>query len=365
MEIEIFLIGYGILLLCLVGLGGALHASKASVLTDELISLQRISVLIPFRNEADSLPSILASLEQSIHLPLEIIFINDHSEDDGVAFLENHANTLPIRVLSLLPNKFGKKEALRTGMEAAKGDFFLTLDADVFFGPHYFSHLETLPAAQMWILPAILVGQSKRQVWQEVDLHIMNAINVGLYGLFRPVIASGANLLFSKRAFLRVDGYSSHQHISSGDDLFLLRDFRKNDMDVRLISASKFAVYTFAPKGIRAFLHQRMRWISKTTKVKDHFATSLGVIQTILSVAFYTLLGLCLYKDQFTAMLFLLSVKTGLDLLFYAPYFFRFNRIGAWCLIPAYQVIFPIYNLVLVIMIPVFRARWKGRNVVS
>jgi hypothetical protein len=108
-----------------------------------------------------------------------------------------------------------------------------------------------------------------------------------------------------------------------------------------------------------------MRWISKTTKVKDHFATSLGVIQTILSVAFYTLLGLCLYKDQFTAMLFLLSVKTGLDLLFYAPYFFRFNRIGAWCLIPAYQVIFPIYNLVLVIMIPVFRARWKGRNVVS
>lgn len=365
MESTVFLLIYLFLLALIVGVGGTSHKFKARSKTSETISLEKITVLIPFRNEIESLPRIIGSMQNSIKLPLEIIFINDHSDDMGLAYLQQHVNDLPITLVSLPDQKFGKKEALRYGMEHAHGDYYLTLDADVFFGHNFFAELEKLPTADLWILPAILIGPSKRQLWQEIDLHIMNAINVGLYGLFRPVIASGANLLFSKSAFLTADDYCSHQHISSGDDLFLLRDFRKNDMDVRLISAPKFAVYTFAPKGIRAFLHQRMRWISKTSKVKDRFATSLGVIQTMLSVAFYTLLGICLYKEQFTEMLFLLCVKTGLDLLFYAPYFFRFKRVGAWCLIPAYQVIFPIYNLVLVIMIPVFRAKWKGRNVVS
>jgi cellulose synthase/poly-beta-1,6-N-acetylglucosamine synthase-like glycosyltransferase len=272
-------------------------------------------------------------------------------------------NDLPITLVSLPDQKFGKKEALRYGMEHAHGDYYLTLDADVFFGPNYFSELEKLPTAHLWILPAILIGRSKKQLWQEIDLHIMNAINVGLYGLFRPVIASGANLLFSKSAFLASDDYSSHQHISSGDDLFLLRDFRKNNKDVRLISVPSLAVYTYAPEGLVAFLHQRIRWISKTSKVKDHFATSLGVIQTVLSLIFYTLLGIYLFKEQYADMLFLLIVKTGLDLIFYAPYFFRFKRIHSWVLIPLYEVIFPLYNVLLLTLILFLSPTWKGRKV--
>ena len=364
MESAIFLLIYLFLLALIVGVGGTRHRFKARSKTSETISLEKITVLIPFRNEAESLPRVIQSIKNSNKLPLEIIFINDHSTDTGLAFLQEQINELPITIVSLPDVKSGKKEALRYGMEHAHGDYYLTLDADVFFGPNYFAELETLPTAHLWILPAILVGQSKRQLWQEIDLHIMNAINVGLYGLFRPVIASGANLLFSKSAFLTADDYSSHQHISSGDDLFLLRDFRKKGKDIRLISDPLLAVYTYAPKGIVAFLHQRIRWISKTSKVKDHFATGLGVIQTVLSVAFYTLLGIYLFKEQYSEMLFLLCVKTGLDLIFYAGYFFRFKRILVWLLIPGYQVIFPCYNLLLLVLIPTFKAKWKDRKVV-
>lgn len=365
MEGAVLLVIYFFLIAIIVGIGGIRQKIKMRSKSRKKISLEKITVLIPFRNELESLPRILQSIENSIKLPLEIIFINDHSEDDGVAYVKKHTQKLPIKVISLPPDKFGKKEALRTGMERAKGEFFLTLDADVFFEPNYFAQLETLPIAHMLILPAILVGRSNRQIWQEVDLHIMNAINVGLYGLLRPVIASGANLLFSKSAFLSADDYSTHQHISSGDDIFLLRDFRKNGKDIRLISDSLLAVYTYSPKGFVAFLHQRIRWISKTRKVKDHFATALGLIQTALSIAFYSFLGNYLFKEQYCELMFLFFVKTGLDLIFYAPYFFRFNRYKAWASIPIYQVLFPIYNLFLLIMIPVFRAKWKDRNVVS
>jgi len=363
MESTLFILIYFFLLALIVGVGGIRHKFKARSKTTETISLDKISVLIPFRNEAESLPRIIQSIKNSIKLPMEIIFINDHSEDAGLAFLQQHVNELPITVVSLPDQKFGKKEALRYGMEHAQGDYYLTLDADVFFGPNYFSELEKLPTAHLWILPAILIGRSKKQLWQEIDLHIMNAINVGLYGLFRPVIASGANLLFSKSAFLASDDYSSHQHISSGDDLFLLRDFRKNNKDVRLISDPSLAVYTYAPEGLVAFLHQRIRWISKTSKVKDHFATSLGVIQTVLSLIFYTLLGMHLFKEEFSEMLFLLIVKTGLDLIFYAPYFFRFKRIHSWVLIPLYEVIFPLYNVFLLTLILFLSPTWKGREV--
>jgi cellulose synthase/poly-beta-1,6-N-acetylglucosamine synthase-like glycosyltransferase len=364
MESTLFILIYLFLLALIVGVGGIRHTFKARSKTTETISLDKITVLIPFRNEAESLPRIIQSIKNSIKLPLEIIFINDHSEDTGLAFLQQQVNELPITVVSLPDQKFGKKEALRYGMEHALGDYYLTLDADVFFGSNYFSELEKLPTAHLWILPAILIGRSKKQLWQEIDLHIMNAINVGLYGLFRPVIASGANLLFSKSAYLASDDYSSHQHISSGDDLFLLRDFRKNNKDVRLISDPSLAVYTYAPEGLVAFLHQRIRWISKTSKVKDHFATSLGVIQTVLSLIFYTLLGIYLFKEEYPEMLFLLIVKTGLDLIFYAGYFLKFKRIFVWLLIPGYQVLFPCYNLLLLILIPTFRAKWKGRKVV-
>lgn len=364
METSVFLIIYVILLAFIVGIGDTKHALKALRKSTETISLEKISVLIPFRNEAESLPNIIKSIQCSKKIPLEIIFINDHSEDQSVEILQQCTSEIPLIILNLPEFKFGKKEALRFGIQHAKGDYYLTLDADVFFGPTYFDELEKLPDADLWILPAILVGRSKRQVWQEIDLHIMNAINVGLYGLFRPVIASGANLLFSKNAFLAADDYVSHQHISSGDDLFLLRDFRNHGKDIRLISDPLLAVYTYAPQGVLAFLHQRVRWISKTGKVKDHFATSLGIFQTILSIVFYSLLGIYLYIDQYSEMLFLFCVKTGLDLIFYARYFLRFRRNLAWVLIPVYQVLFPLYNLLILILIPTFKAKWKDRKVV-
>ena len=100
----------------------------------------------------------------------EIIFINDHSEDTGFEFLQQHMNDLPITLVSLPDEQFGKKEALRYGMEQAHGDYYLTLDADVLFGPNYFSELEKLPTAHLWILPAILIGRSKKQLWQELNI---------------------------------------------------------------------------------------------------------------------------------------------------------------------------------------------------
>ena len=138
MESTVYLLIYLFLLALIVGVGGIRHKFKARSKTTETISLDKITVLIPFRNESESLPRIIQSIKNSMKLPLEIIFINDHSEDTSLAFLQQHVNDLPITLVSLPDQKIGKKEALRYGMEHAHGDYYLTLDADVFFWPQLF-----------------------------------------------------------------------------------------------------------------------------------------------------------------------------------------------------------------------------------
>ena len=345
-----------------VTLGGFFHRRKAFKNIVETIPIEEITVIIPFRNEIENIPRLLASFNQSIHLPNEVIFVDDHSNDGGSAYLVENA-LLPLYKVLRLTDTFGKKAALTKGISEAKGRFVLTLDADVEFESRYFSSIKDLPIADLWILPVILKGSTWKQHWQELDLHNINAINVGLYGLYRPVIASGANLLFNKASFYKVGQYSSHAQFSSGDDTFLLRDFRKNHMDVRLLSSSALAVITYSTVGIRAFLNQRLRWISKTRRVKDHFATVLAILQTGFSFWFYWLLITCFVDANFLLCFKCYALKTIIDMVFFARYYFRFNRVSSWVLFPLHQFIFPLYNLILVVLIPFYQSTWKGREV--
>lgn len=88
-----------------------------------------ISILIPFYNEAESLPELLRQLDQvckKINKPYEIICINDGSNDGF------NLDT-KIQNLKILEhrNRFGKGEALATGLKNAKGDVIIFMDGDL------------------------------------------------------------------------------------------------------------------------------------------------------------------------------------------------------------------------------------------
>ena len=363
METAAYLIGYFLMVFVLVGIGHFFYQKKMNKTLTAQLSLKQISVIIPYRNEISNLPNLVNSLKISSKLPLEIIFVNDHSEDSGPLWLSEHLSLPNCVFLNLPEHSFGKKEALLMGVEHSKGDMLLTLDADVIFESDYFQNLERLSDADLWILPVILSASTKRNLWQELDLHILNAINVGLYGFFRPIMASGANLLIKKSAFLEAGNYGSHRDISSGDDMFLLRDFRELGKDIRLVSHRNWAVYTQSTNGFFSFLHQRVRWLSKTHRVKDTLATTLAYFQILLSFLFYFLLVFNFIQGEIKYSLILFFGKTIIDMIFYAPYFFRFHRFSAWIIFPLYQIWFPFYNLLLLFAIPFSKPLWKGRAV--
>jgi cellulose synthase/poly-beta-1,6-N-acetylglucosamine synthase-like glycosyltransferase len=364
MEVALFLSLYAGLLCWVVLYGGLKHRSKALSNPSGSVSLVELTVLVPLRNEAENLPNLLDCLHRSNVRPTRWIFINDHSEDEGNSIFEYHANGLAIEWISLPDGMQGKKEALRFGMSLVTTKWVLTMDADVTFKPTYFYQIQELPEADLWILPAVLIAESPLNLWQEVDLHMMNAINVGLYGVYRPVICSGANLLFQLEVYRQVDDWEAHRSVSSGDDIFTLRAFRRAKRDVRLISEPLLAVFSPTTRGLWDFMNQRLRWIGKTTQVKDHFATFLGALQSLVSILFLAIVVRLVLRHHFETLLIFLLVKALIEWLIFAPYFFRLKRIGPWLILPVVQWLAPLYHGLLLLLIPIVKPRWKGRRVV-
>lgn len=93
-------------------------------------SLPQLSIIIPARNEAHNLPKLLTSLQNQTINPLEIIVVDDHSEDQ-TAVIARELNAKVVQSGGHENGWFGKSAACWTGAQAAQGDWFLFLDADI------------------------------------------------------------------------------------------------------------------------------------------------------------------------------------------------------------------------------------------
>jgi glycosyltransferase involved in cell wall biosynthesis len=91
--------------------------------------MQRISVIIPARNEEITLPMVLRDLNQTIStwtgVDVEVICVNDRSTDATVTV----ARQFGAKVVDNT-GKSGKGMALRAGFAAATGDVLAMMDAD-------------------------------------------------------------------------------------------------------------------------------------------------------------------------------------------------------------------------------------------
>lgn len=92
------------------------------------------SFVIPLHNEEESLPELLASIEQaiaSIAENHEIVFVDDGSTDGSLDILKSFAKADGrVRVYSFR-RRLGKSQALLCGFQKATGQYIVTLDADL------------------------------------------------------------------------------------------------------------------------------------------------------------------------------------------------------------------------------------------
>jgi len=85
-----------------------------------------ICVIVPAKNEAATIGSVIDAAQYYQGLVSEVIVVNDHSNDDTATVASHHG----AHVLTL-EGPGGKGEAMSVGLEASSADIAVFLDADV------------------------------------------------------------------------------------------------------------------------------------------------------------------------------------------------------------------------------------------
>jgi len=93
-----------------------------------------ISIVVPVFNEKESLSYFYNELIKNLKVlakPYEIIFVDDGSSDNSLEILKGfEKKDKNIRVFSFRKNR-GKAEAMTLGFQKARGEYIVTLDADL------------------------------------------------------------------------------------------------------------------------------------------------------------------------------------------------------------------------------------------
>ena len=130
---------------CVELLGQAVcHRMGIFALPDDFL----LSVVVPVYNEAGTVANVIDRL-RATGLPLQMILVNDGSSDGSGDELDRLAGASDITVIHHERNR-GKGAALRTGFEAARGEFVVVQDAD----------LEYDPSDYRWLLQPLVAGEA-------------------------------------------------------------------------------------------------------------------------------------------------------------------------------------------------------------
>jgi dolichol-phosphate mannosyltransferase len=92
------------------------------------------SIVVPVFNEEDNLENLfkrLTGVMETIANDYEIIFVDDNSRDGSLGILESLNRGDPRVKIIKLSRNFGHQAALTAGLDHAKGDAIITMDADL------------------------------------------------------------------------------------------------------------------------------------------------------------------------------------------------------------------------------------------
>ena len=106
-----------------------------------------LSLVIPLHDEAAGLDVLFRRIDETVAtlgLDLEIICVDDGSQDGTFELLVERARTDPRLKLVALTRNFGKEAALTAGIEAASGHMVVPLDADLQDPPELIAEFVTL-----------------------------------------------------------------------------------------------------------------------------------------------------------------------------------------------------------------------------
>lgn len=329
-----------------------------------------ISVVIPFRNEEQTIGNLIDDLQQQDYPreKFEVILVNDHSEDKSVNAI-NEKLRGPIDARLVNNSGYGKKTAITDGINYAQGKVIVTTDADCNLNPGWLRAVNSSFSDESvkMTFGAVRI-QSDQTIFSSLQtLEFSSLIGSGAstaaFGF--PTMCNGANLAFTKEAFIQTNGYAGNEQIASGDDEFLMRKIEaKFSNSIRFNNNLNSIVTTAPQKTVDGFLLQRVRWAGKW-KHHDGTNSKLLAVYVFLFHLSIIILPLFVLMDHISVYI-LLSLFTAKAVV---EYFFL-KHVTAWLGItwhwPSFLLLQLVYSFyaVGVAVVALFKTpEWKGRPV--
>lgn len=242
-----------------------LNKNKPAESTQEL---PLVSVIVPAWDEEVGILRTVRSLLKNSYRRIEIIVVNDGSTDDThdimqkfmkSAEVEAHHPRIEVRYVSQ-PNG-GKGKALNAGVELAKGEIIVTMDADSIFTEDALSkivnYFKTDPSIDA-LVGNVKVAANNTLIGKIQTLEYM----FGFYHkrahcvLGAEYIYGGACAAFRKATTF--DTLGLFDHVNKTEDIEM--SMRTKYYGLKSIYAEDVVCYTEGASTINGLINQRLRW---------------------------------------------------------------------------------------------------------
>lgn len=202
----------------------------------------RISVIIPARNEAERITSLLESLRSQLFVSHEVIVVDDESSDD-TALIAKAYGAKVIRSKKIPVGWLGKPWACWQGAQVASGDTLLFLDADTWLSKE---GLEDIAR----------IFYQKRGFLSVQPYHVTGKIYEQFSAFFNIIVVAGFNAFTILGERLKPKGGFGPCTICLRDDYFSVGGHQsvknsviENSILGRIFNAQGYPVSCYGGKG--------------------------------------------------------------------------------------------------------------------
>lgn len=338
---------------------------------NDLQPITKFSIVVPFRNENQNLPTLLHSFSQ-LDYPrnqFEFVFVNDASEDNSVEIIAGFpASSFSFSIIdNIRKSNSPKKDAIETAIENVSHDWIVTTDADCFVDQNWLktldNYIQIYNPEMIAGAVSVLADDSFLEQFQQLDLISLQGATIGSFGINKGFMCNGANFAYTKKSFQKLDGFSGNNQISSGDDVFLLQKaMGKYPEKVHYLKSDDAIVLTKPVGDWKTLFFQRVRWASKSSSYQSVFGKIVALVVfagnfTIVLSFFLTLFSLF----SFWTWYLLFAMKIFIDFLllnqtgkFLKPRSIKFFLIS--------NLVYPFFSTSVALYSLFGKYEWKGRN---
>jgi dolichol-phosphate mannosyltransferase len=241
-----------------------------------------VSVVVPAHNEEENLIEVINRVEKVFDLlpyDFELIFVDDGSHDNSLIKLQKEAETRKNLFYISLSKNFGHQLALIAGLNHAKGDCVISLDADLQHPPELF--LEML---QKWE-EGYEVVYSKRKV--DLSLPLKKRKSSEYFYKFLNTLSD-----------VEIEQGTADFRLLDRKALDALNRFKEDEPFIRgLVKLIGFKQYALEYTPDKRFAGNSKYSLAKMRKLAVHGVTSLSVkpLHTAVYLGFFFSLTSVLY----------------------------------------------------------------------